>query len=101
MPPRGGAGGCKVKIRERFIFKGDVQGVGFRFRAYHAANVLGLTGFVRNEYDGSVLLEAQGDPRRDRRTYPHSFGRTVYSYRRRDFVRSAVDDGERAFTISD
>ena len=57
---RGGSGGHTVKIRERFIFKGDVQGVGFRYRAYHAANALGLTGFVRNEYDGSVVMEAQG-----------------------------------------
>jgi acylphosphatase len=101
MPPRGGAGGCKVKIRERFIFKGDVQGVGFRFRAYHAANVLGLTGFVRNEYDGSVLLEAQGD-----RAGIDELIRTLSGglYIHIDDVTSCVlpvDDGERAFTISD
>ena len=37
-----------------------VQGVGFRYRAKHAANMLGVTGWVRNEPDGSVLLEMQG-----------------------------------------
>lgn len=47
-------------IRKRFQFHGRVQGVGFRFTALHAANRLNLTGWVRNEYDGSVMLEAQG-----------------------------------------
>ena len=49
-----------MKIRERYVFSGYVQGVGFRFRAYHAANLMGLTGWVRNEYDGSVTMEIQG-----------------------------------------
>jgi acylphosphatase len=34
---------------------------GFRYRAYHAAQLLGLTGWVRNEYDGSVTIEVQGE----------------------------------------
>ena len=42
------------------MFKGHVQGVGFRYRANHAAQGLGITGFVQNEWDGSVLMEAQG-----------------------------------------
>ena len=46
--------------RRRFRFYGTVQGVGFRWRARHAAEGLGLTGWVRNEYDGSVTLELQG-----------------------------------------
>ena len=50
-----------MTIRMRYIFTGDVQGVGFRFRAYHAAQLLGLTGSVRNEYDGRVTMEAQGE----------------------------------------
>lgn len=47
-------------VRMRYIFTGYVQGVGFRFRAYHAADSLGLTGWVRNEFDGSVTMEVQG-----------------------------------------
>jgi acylphosphatase len=50
-----------MKIRKRYNFTGDVQGVGFRFRAYHAAQQLGITGWVENEPDGSVTIEAQGD----------------------------------------
>lgn len=48
------------KIRRHYQIYGRVQGVGFRFRAIHVANHLGLTGWVRNEYDGSVSIEAQG-----------------------------------------
>ena len=51
-----------AKIRRRYIFHGRVQGVGFRYRASYAAQVLDLTGWVRNEYDGSVLAELQGRP---------------------------------------
>ena len=49
-----------MKKRIRYTFTGYVQGVGFRYRAYHAANALGLTGWVRNEPDGSVTMEVQG-----------------------------------------
>ena len=47
-------------IRKHIHFWGRVQGVGFRYRAYHAANAVGATGWVRNEYDGSVTMEIQG-----------------------------------------
>ncbi len=50
-----------MKKRIRYTFTGYVQGVGFRYRAYHAAHSLGLTGWVRNEYDGSVMVEVQGE----------------------------------------
>lgn len=46
--------------RYRIIFHGDVQGVGFRWRARMAAQSLGLTGWVKNEWDGSVCMEVQG-----------------------------------------
>ena len=50
-----------TKIRRHYIFRGNVQGVGFRYRAYHLAASLGLTGWVKNSWDGSVELEVQGD----------------------------------------
>ena len=49
------------KIRKHYIFKGWVQGVGFRYSAQYIARSLGLTGWVKNEWDGSVVMEAQGD----------------------------------------
>lgn len=48
--------------RRRWVFSGRVQGVGFRYRAQYAAQALELTGWVCNEWDGTVTLEAQGTP---------------------------------------
>lgn len=48
------------KIRKHFDFFGRVQGVGFRYRAYYAARKYGVTGWVRNNSDGSVEMEAEG-----------------------------------------
>lgn len=47
-------------IRKKLTISGRVQGVGFRFRAQMAASRLGLTGWVRNEYDDTVSMEVQG-----------------------------------------
>lgn len=40
---------------------GKVQGVFYRASTEKKAKELGLTGFVRNEPDGSVYIEAQGE----------------------------------------
>lgn len=47
-------------IRRHIVFRGMVQAVGFRYRARLAAEENGCTGFVRNEWDGSVTMEIQG-----------------------------------------
>ena len=38
---------------------GKVQGVGFRFYTQKTARELGVNGFVKNERDGSVYIEAR------------------------------------------
>lgn len=48
------------QIRKYIKFYGVVQGVGFRYRAEHAANLIGATGWVRNDLDGGVSMEIQG-----------------------------------------
>ena len=40
---------------------GKVQGVFFRVYTQKKAEELGLTGFVQNEPDGSVYIEAEGE----------------------------------------
>lgn len=40
---------------------GYVQGVGFRRSAKSIADTLGICGFARNERDGSVYIEAEGE----------------------------------------
>ena len=51
-----------VLVRKRLRFHGLVQGVGFRYRARHAANAVGATGWVRNDVGGTVSMEIQGTP---------------------------------------
>jgi len=43
---------------------GKVQGVFFRASTKDAAEKLGIAGFVRNESDGSVYVEAEGEDER-------------------------------------
>jgi acylphosphatase len=44
----------------RFIVRGRVQGVGFRWFVEREAQMLGIAGWVRNNSDGSVEVMAQG-----------------------------------------
>lgn len=48
-------------VRKHICFYGRVQGVGFRYSARYIANALMLTGWVRNNWDGTVEMEVQGD----------------------------------------
>lgn len=49
-------------VRRHYKFWGSVQGVGFRYRAVHAANGMFVTGWVMNMPDGTVEMEVQGNP---------------------------------------
>jgi acylphosphatase len=44
----------------RFIVRGRVQGVGFRWFVEREAHMLGIAGTVRNNHDGSVEVLAMG-----------------------------------------
>ncbi len=46
--------------RKAFKVHGRVQGVGFRWWALHQARALGLSGNVRNCFDGSVEIMFAG-----------------------------------------
>ena len=50
------------KIRLQLRFYGQVQGVGFRYHSTYIAQHVGVTGWVKNLYDGRVEMEAQGTP---------------------------------------
>src|SRR5574340_1223088 len=43
-----------------YIVRGRVQGVGFRWYVEREARTLGLNGWVRNNFDGSVEVLAMG-----------------------------------------
>jgi acylphosphatase len=48
-------------VRFRALVSGRVQGVWFRDSCRNEARRLGVSGWVRNRYDGRVELEAQGE----------------------------------------
>jgi len=48
-------------VRIRANIHGRVQGVAYRMNARGQAVKLGLSGWVMNQPDGSVVLEAQGE----------------------------------------
>jgi acylphosphatase len=50
-----------VKVARKYLISGRVQGVGFRFFAEHWANRLGVSGYVKNCWDGTVEAYAIGD----------------------------------------
>jgi len=57
MPPE------KIPIQaRRFLVRGRVQGVGFRWFVEREAHILQITGCVRNNPDGSVEVLAVGTP---------------------------------------
>jgi len=47
-------------LARRFVVRGRVQGVGFRWFVEREARILGIAGWVRNNSDGSVEVLAQG-----------------------------------------
>lgn len=47
--------------RLEVIFRGRVQGVGFRYSTRDIAKNYSVTGFVRNEPNGTVFLTAEGE----------------------------------------
>jgi len=50
-----------ARVRFSVRVSGCVQGVGFRYFTKTVAGRLGVDGWVRNESDGSVFCEVQGD----------------------------------------
>lgn len=48
--------------RYKAVITGNVQGVGLRVFVVDNASKLGITGWVRNMADGTVEMEAQGNP---------------------------------------
>ena len=73
-PPELGEDARRLRLR----FTGQVQGVGFRWTSQRCARELGLTGWVRNEDDGSVSMELQGADA----TISRFFTAIVQSYQR-------------------
>ena len=50
-----------MRVARRYLIRGRVQGVGFRYFAQAAASREGVHGWVRNLSDGSVEISAEAE----------------------------------------
>lgn len=78
---------------------GEVQGVGFRYSARHAADRLGVAGWVRNRADGTVEAEVEGDEASVQAMLDWLAEGPRGAIVRRTDVSEAVPTGERGFRI--
>ena len=51
-----------MQVARKFLIRGEVQGVGYRFFAQRAAARHQIVGYVRNCSDGTVEAYAEGPP---------------------------------------
>ena len=86
-------------VRKHILVYGRVQGVGFRYRASHAARSFGLTGWVRNNPDGTVEMELQGEEELIRRMEPALMDGTWIRIREWRETDLPVDEDERGFSV--
>ncbi|CAM3455168.1 acylphosphatase [Occultella aeris] len=86
-------------IARRFVVRGRVQGVGFRYRCVRAATTAGVTGWVRNRTDGSVEAHVEGSP--DAVEQVLTWARTGPEHARVDSVEvgEVAPAGHRDFTV--
>lgn len=86
--------------RRHWHFTGSVQGVGFRYRAQYAAQLLDLTGWVENNWDGTVDLEAQGSAAQLDRLVPTITGTSHWIHIETFTCKSIpLDPAERSFRV--
>ena len=87
------------EARAEVTVLGDVQGVGFRYGARSRASSLGISGWIRNERDGSVRAVFEG---------PRDAVESLVGWCRRGPSGARVDDvqvdwedprGERGFAV--
>ena len=79
--------------RYRILFKGTVQGVGFRFTAKMIADRLNLTGNVKNLYSYDVESYVQGEE--------ENIDRFIYELQNQRFIRIESIDKTEVDTIQD
>lgn len=84
-------------LRQRIVFHGWVQGVGFRYWARHAADTYGATGWVRNNSDDTVTMEIQGTKEQIGQVITALERGRFIQIDRMDVTALPVVEGERAF----
>lgn len=80
------------------FFSGQVQGVGFRWRAHQLAAAHGIRGWVRNLPDGRVELTAEGE-RTQVEAYLAALRRELADYIRDETGATVTPAGIAGFAI--
>ena len=88
-------------VQERLAARvvGRVQGVGFRATARMVAGRFNVTGWVRNEPDGTVMLELQGEALEVLRVIDEIKAEMSGYVRAADAITITDAPGERGFTV--
>jgi acylphosphatase len=87
-------------MRRRLNYRGRVQGVGFRATARSIARAHPVTGWVRNEPDGTVTLEVQGAAGAVDRYLDGLFAEMGRNITGHDTITLSDQDGEAGFVIA-
>ena len=86
-------------MRLRVVFHGMVQGVGFRYTTMRVASAFDVTGYVKNEVDGTVELVAEGE-RAELEAFLESVSERMAGYiRRREVGWSPATGGFERFGV--
>ncbi len=85
-----------LKIQAHIIFKGRVQGVGFRFIVERIALDLGVTGWVKNLANGDVEVIAEAD-----REIVDNFLNKIRDYFKRYIIDEEINTTETVGEFSD
>jgi acylphosphatase len=88
-----------MTIRRRILYRGHVQGVGFRATAHSIAAAHGVGGHVRNLADGAVELVIEGDPQ-EVQSVQEELARRMAGHIRESSVESESPRGEGEFRIA-
>ena len=86
-------------VRKHMKVYGRVQGVGFRYSARYCALELGLAGWVRNEWDGSVEMEVQGAERQIHRLMQMLNSGKFISIEKIEEKMIPMVEGDRKFSV--
>ena len=89
-----------MKKGMRLSIHGRVQGVFFRAETVERASALNLTGYVRNAYDGTVEVLAEGEerPLQELLAWCHK-GPSAAKVAQVEVEWTAYSDGHKGFTI--
>lgn len=85
--------------RREIRFTGRVQGVGFRATARAIAARHAVTGWVRNEPEGSVLMQIQGAPAEIDRTLDELNRAMHRNIDKAETIERPIINGEHTFEI--